>query len=202
MYFPSREYSGPSSSPLAVVRRVSSPPAAGIVYISKSPSRCPTKARVLPSGDHPCQYEGDFSVILHGVPPAMGTIYTREPPSPCELSLMASHCASGEIPWSLLQRVANPVSITSGVPPLTLSLSMRPFRLNRNAVPSSVQLGASKRPGATYTTRRFVEAIVTVSSVLKSFAAPAGGGNSLTSTLEKMAFSVTSLSCEQTPIPT
>src|SRR5713226_140572 len=73
MYFPSGEYSGPSSSPGAVVSRVATPPATGIVKMSKSPLRCPTNASVFPSGDHPCQYEGEFLVMRRGVPPPIGS---------------------------------------------------------------------------------------------------------------------------------
>src|SRR6266436_9704079 len=87
--------------------------------ISKSPFRSPTNASVFPSGDQPCQYEGDFCVMRRGAPPPIGTIYTRERCSSCELSLMTNCVPSGEIPWSLLQCVANPVSRICGVPPAT-----------------------------------------------------------------------------------
>ena len=36
---------------------------------------------------------------------------------PCDWSLMASNVPSGETPWSLLHRVAKPVSIGFGSPP-------------------------------------------------------------------------------------
>src|ERR1019366_3530160 len=50
----------------------------------------------------------------------------------------------------------------------TGSRTIRPPRLNRNNFPSRLQLGASNRPCAWYTTRRSPEGIRTVSSVLYS----------------------------------
>ena len=118
MYRPSGEYSGPSSRPLAVVRRLSWPPSAGIVYMSNSPLRSPQKAIVFPSGDQPCQYDGPDGVISLGVPPVIGSVYIRDCRFPCDWSLIASSVPSGETPWSLLQRVANPVSMFSAFPPV------------------------------------------------------------------------------------
>ena len=57
--------------------------------------------------------------------------------------------------------------------------------------------------GVTCTTRRSVDAIAWVSSVLYRTGRPTVAASSaVTSTLEKTAFSVTSLLCAQTPMPT
>ena len=114
---------------------------------------------------------------------------------------MASHFWSGEMPWSLLQCCAEPVSIVSGVPPAVDRRRIKPSLLKMKYALSWVQLGASNRPLATYSTRRSVEAIGTVSSVLQSSVFPEGAGTPR-STFEKSAFSTTFLSCEQTPMPT
>src|SRR6267154_5922084 len=107
MYLPSGEYSGPSSRPGVVVSLISLPPAAGILYTSKSPLRCPVNSSQRPSGDQPCRYDGPFAVMRFGVPPLVGTVYTIETPlSSGELLLMASIRPSNDSTWSLLLRVA------------------------------------------------------------------------------------------------
>src|SRR5262249_3491483 len=178
--------------------------------MSNSPSRCPTNARVLPSGDQPCQYDGDFFVIRRGCPPPNGSTYTLDSWSACDWSLIASSELSGEIPGSLLHPTANPVSITSGEAlPSAPSRKILPSRLNNNAFPSRVQFGASNRPCATYTAVRSFDPAGIVSRKLyntESFplavelAAALLAACSLTS--ENTAFSTTSLSWLHTPMPT
>jgi hypothetical protein len=68
--------------------------------------------------------------------------------------------------------------------------------------PSDDQRGDPSRSAATYTTRRSPEEIGTVSKVLYKTGCPVAAGLPARSTLENTAFSTTSLSCEQTPIPT
>src|SRR5207249_5586477 len=67
----------------------------------------------------------------------------------CALPILTNCVPSGEMPWSLLQRVANPVSRICGMPPATAIFSMRPFLLKSRFLPSGIQLGASNRSGAT-----------------------------------------------------
>src|ERR1700739_2284087 len=108
---------------------------------------------------------------------------------------MASNALSGEIPWSLLHRMAKPVSIVSGFPPFTGNRKIRPSRLKRNALPSRVQFGASNRPDETYTAVRSPESTGTVSKKLYSVTgdnlAAAFGGAVVISTFEKAARSTT-----------
>src|SRR5580658_2704430 len=169
--------------------------------MSIGPSRWPVKARVLPSGDQPCQYDGALGVMRRGVPPPMGTIYTRDLWSPAVESLRARNWPSGEMPWSLLQWICGSVGMTVGALPSRARRRRVPSWLKMRYLPSRDQLGASKCAAATYSTRRSVDAMEMVSSELTRTVLPLAGGSCSSFTLEKTVFSTTSLLCEQTPMP-
>src|SRR3990172_2342426 len=82
--------------------------------------------------------------------------------------LMASHLPSGERPWSLLQRVAKPVSRTLGVLLSSGSTWRRPSLLKRSHFPSRDQFGASKWARAEWTISRSPVATVRTSSRLST----------------------------------
>jgi len=58
-------------------------------------------------------------------------------------------CAIGEIPWSLLQRIAKPVSMICGVAARHGNFLMRPVPIEQKILAVRHQLGASNRSGAT-----------------------------------------------------
>src|SRR5579859_7635824 len=114
--------------------------------------------------------------------------------SPRVWSLITRSSPSGEIPWSLLQHVANPVSTIFGSPPVMGIRLIWPSLLKISSLPSGIQLGASISVGVTYTTRRSVEEIACVSRVLKRTGRFLNlGGGAAHSTLENTALSVASL---------
>ncbi len=90
----------------------------------------------------------------------------------------------------------------SGLPPATGSRRIWPSLLKMKDEPSRLQLGASKCSGAMYATCRSPELTATVSSVLYSVGFVSADAGVVNSTFENTAFSMTSLSCEQTPMPT
>src|SRR3569833_2195631 len=129
MYLPSGLYSGPSSSPGVLVKRSSGPPPDGMRYTSYSLFRSPQKTIYLPSGDHPCMYEGPIGVICLASPPPTGTVKPTDAPcSPLPL-LTASILPSNEITWSLLFLLASTVLIAVGVLVARLKLYRIPSRL-------------------------------------------------------------------------
>src|SRR5436190_2412968 len=116
--------------------------------MSNSPSRRPTNASVLPSGDQPCQKLGAFVVSCFGVPPppVIGSRYTLDVSQSSVGSwLTTSHLPSGEMPWSLFIRgVVKAMGSWSSCRDPTLRRYNRPSLFTRKYRPSRDQLGASK----------------------------------------------------------
>src|SRR3569833_2651107 len=129
MYLPSGLYSGPSSSPGVLVKRSSGPPPDGMRYTSYSLFRSPQKTIYLPSGDHPCMYEGPIGVICLASPPPTGTVKPTDAPcSPLPL-LSASILPSNDFTCSLLNKKTTPKKKTKKKLVARLILYRIPSRL-------------------------------------------------------------------------
>ena len=69
--------------------------------MSKLPLRKPVNASALPSGDHPCQYDGPSGVICRG-DPRLSAPHTRANCVGFRRVAEGQFVPSGEMPWSLL----------------------------------------------------------------------------------------------------
>src|SRR5882672_2317265 len=64
------------------------------------------------SGDQPCMYEGESGVMRFGTPPRVDIVKMVDCPPSVLWSLIASWVPSKDNTWSLLLRIAKPVSMS------------------------------------------------------------------------------------------